>query len=138
MKKLLFSSFIIFSFSLIFSDGILAQNLQFNQAIFNTYGPGNADGINTTPMFTGTLIVASGQVLKVTSTGCSSVNASNAAFTNLGSGALTINDIVFNLSTGSDFWLPTGTYTIKGYELNSYTGGSFKGWITGVLYDIIP
>jgi hypothetical protein len=54
---------------------------------------------------------------------------------------LAINDFHYQLGALNqmEVWLPTGTYTIKGYESNaSVTGGSFKGMISGVLYDIVP
>lgn len=128
MKKL--AILIILFLSL--TQKIEAQNLQFNQAVFYTYGPGNADGNSTTPSFTGQLVVNPNQVLKITYVYCSSQNASNGASSYITYGYITINDV---LSEGES-WLPSGTYTIKTYD-TSLTG-SFKGAISGILYDIVP
>lgn len=124
-------------------QGAFAQNLQFNQAIFNTYGPGNADGNQSTPMFTGSLVVGSNQVLKITSGNCSSLNYLQTGSTTPIPyiGILTINDLHDGI-TGFDsveLWLPAGTYSIKGFEPNTVSSvGSFKGMISGILYDIVP
>jgi hypothetical protein len=120
-----------------------AQNLEFNQAVFYTYGPGNADGNMLTPMFSETLVVGSNQVLKITSTNCSSINATMFGGQVITVGVLAINDFHFSSSSEVpgqlEWWLPAGTYTIKGFEFsNSQTGGSFKGMISGILYDIVP
>jgi hypothetical protein len=58
--------------------------------------------------------------------------------TTVTTGYLTINDIPSNLINGTDLWLPAGTYTVKGMEVFNITNGSFKGLISGVLYDIVP
>jgi hypothetical protein len=139
MRNLQFTFFLFCGIIFLKTESSFAQNLQFNQAIFNTYGPGNADGNQLTPMYTGSLVVGTNQVFKVTSGGCSSINAISSGQTTFGTGFLSINDN-HNIAVpgGMEMWLPTGTYSIKGHELNAYTGGSFKGWISGVLYDIVP
>ena len=143
MRNLQITFFLFCGIIFLKTESTFAQNLQFNQAIFNTYGPGNADGNAATPMFTGTLVVGSNQVLKVTSGGCSSVNA----ITSPGApgipymGILAINDIHYQLAALNqmEIWLPSGTYSIKGYESSSnISSGLFKGVISGVLYDIVP
>lgn len=120
-----------------------AQNLEFNQAVFYTFGPGNADGNTLTPMFSETLVVGTNQVLKITSTNCSSINATISGLQGITVGILAINDFHFSNSSvvpgQLEWWLPAGTYTIKGFEFfNSQTGGPFKGMISGILYDIVP
>ena len=137
LSLLLFCGFLILSL-----QNTFAQNLQFNQAIFNTYGPGNADGNAATPLFTGTLVVGANQVVKITSGACSSINA----ITSAGApaipfmGTLSINDFHYQLAALNqmELWLPTGTYSVKGYEISNVSGGAFKGMISGILYDIVP
>ena len=144
MKKLILNSLFFFGFLLILSTNLSAQNLQFNQAIFNTYGPGNADGNQSTPIFTGSLVVGANQVLKITSWSCSSLNCINSSVSTTPSlylGLLAINDFHYLGSSldPKELWLPTGSYSIKGYEYNTVTlGGSFRGLISGILYDIVP
>lgn len=141
MRNLQFIFFLFCGIIFLKTESAFAQNLQFNQAIFNTYGPGNADGDQITPMFSGSLVVGANQVLKITSGGCSSLNAVlNGQMTLLFVGTLSINDIHWQGSfTSSEIWLPTGTYAVKGYESSAgNTSGSFKGMISGVLYDIVP
>ena len=139
MKKLILNSLFFFGFLLILSTNLSAQNLQFNQAIFNTYGPGNADGNQITPMFTGSLVVGANQVLKITSSTCSSLNAIMGG-TNIGPyiGYLLINDIYQLLGNQSELWLPAGIYSINGIEYGVGVTGIFKGVISGILYDIVP
>jgi hypothetical protein len=139
MKKLILNSLFFFGFLLILSTNLSAQNLQFNQAIFNTYGPGNADGNQSTPMFTGSLVVGANQVLKITSSTCSSLNAIMGG-TNIGPyiGYLLINDIYQLLGNQSELWLPAGIYSINGIEFGGGVNGVFKGALSGILYDIVP
>ena len=137
MKKLILNSLFFFGFLLILSTNLSAQNLQFNQVVHYTYGPGNADGNTQTPMFTGTLIVGPSQVLKITYTYATSLNAIMSGTQVLVGGIILIDDIVS--ATSTDYWLPSGTYPVAGHELGStVTSGSFKGLISGILYDIVP
>jgi hypothetical protein len=137
MKKLILNSLFFFGFLVILSNNLSAQNLQFNQVVYNTYGPGNADGNTLTPMFTGTLIVGPSQVLKITFTYATSLNAMQSGTQVVSGGVLLINDIMS--VAGNDYWLPTGTYSVAGHEQAGFiTSGSFKGMISGILYDIVP
>ena len=137
MKKLILNSLFFFGFLLILSTNLSAQNLQFNQVVHYTYGPGNADGNTQTPMFTGTLIVGSSQVLKITYANNTSVNAIQNGTQVITGGIILIDDILSAITT--DYWLPSGTYPVAGHEIASYiTSGSFKGLISGILYDIVP
>ena len=142
MKRFKLTILLLSGLIIIKSQNIAAQNLQFNQAIFNTYGPGNPDANQSTPMFTGSLVVGANQVLKITSATCASINASLSGSGSIPFvGILTINDFHYQLAGlyQTEIWLPTGTYSIKGFESSpSVTGGSFKGLISGVLYDIVP
>jgi hypothetical protein len=142
MKKTIFYLFLLGCAIFKPNKNIFGQNLQFNQAVFNTYGPGNADGNQSTPMFTGSLVVGANQVLKITSVNCSSINAILGGSTSpqLTLGILGINDFHYMLSTSNqmEVWLPTGSYTIKGFELANASSGVFKGMISGILYDIVP
>ncbi len=142
MRNLKFTFLLFCGIIFLKTESAFAQNLQFNQAIFNTYGPGNADANAATPLFTGTLVVGQDQVLKITSGACSSINAIVSA----GApgipfmGTLSINDFHYQLTALNqmELWLPTGTYTVKGYENSNVSGGAFKGMISGILYDIVP
>ena len=137
MKKLILNSLFFFGLLVILSTNLSAQNLQFNQVVHYTYGPGNADGNTQTPMFTGTLIVGPSQVLKITFTYATSINAIMSGTQVLVGGIILIDDIIAAVAT--DYWLPSGTYSVTGHELGStVTSGSFKGLISGILYDIVP
>jgi hypothetical protein len=109
---------------------IKAQNLQFNSAVFYEYGPSNG---NTNSfwdvIFTGQLIVNEGKTLKITSGLCNSLSP-------YGNGVILLNDKIL-WQTGAEIWLPSGIYEIK--LLDSPTNsGTYKGFISGVLYDIVP
>ena len=137
MKKLILNSLFFFGFLLILSTNLSAQNLQFNQVVYNTYGPGNADGNLSTPMFTGTLTVGSNQVLKITFANTTSLNAVQNGSQAITGGVILIDEILSSVI--GDHWLPSGTYPVAGHELASFvTSGSFKGLISGILYDIVP
>ena len=137
MKKLILNSLFFFGLLLILSTNLSAQNLQFNQVVHYTYGPGNADGNTITPIFTGTLIVGSSQVLKITYANNTSVNAIQNGTQVITGGIILIDDILSAIT--ADYWLPSGTYPVAGHEISSYiTSGSFKGLISGILYDIVP
>ena len=137
MKKLILNSLFFFGFLLILSTNLSAQNLQFNQVVHYTYGPGNADGNTQTPMFTGTLIVGPSQVLKITYTNTSSLNAMQSGTQTIAGGFILIDDIIATVVT--DYWLPSGTYSVTAHEYTSVvTSGSFRGLISGILYDIVP
>jgi hypothetical protein len=141
MKNLQLTFLLFCGIVLLKTENTFAQNLQFNQAIFNTYGPGNADGNAATPMFTGTLVVGANQVLKVTGVNCSSVNSTSSGITLLQHGYMTINN---HSITGSSFnlelWLPSGSYVITGIESTptNQNNGAYRGVITGILYDVVP
>ena len=137
MKKLILNSLFFFWFQVILCTNLSAQNLQFNQVVRYTYGPGSADGNTKTPMFTGTLTVGSNQVLKITYANTTSLNAIQSGTQTISGGIILIDDILAAITT--DYWLPTGTYSVTGHEIASWiTSGSFKGLISGILYDIAP
>jgi hypothetical protein len=136
LSLLLFCGFLILSL-----QNTYAQNLQFNQAIFNTYGPGNADGNAATPMYTGTLVVGANQILKVTYVSCTSVNSTSSGITLPQYGTMTINNhVVYGTSFDLELWLPSGSYVITGLEYTptNQNNGAYRGLITGILYDIVP
>ena len=88
-------------------------------------------------MFTGTLTVGSNQVLKITYANTTSLNAIQSGTQTISGGFILIDDILAAITT--DYWLPTGTYSVTGHEIMSFiTSGSFKGLISGILYDITP
>ena len=137
MKKLILNSLYFFGFQLILSTNLSAQNLQFNKVVHYTYGPGSADGNTQTPMFTGTLTVGSNQALKITYANTTSLNAIQNGTQTIAGGVILIDDVSAVIT--SDYWLPTGTYSVTGHEIMSFiTSGSFKGLISGILYYITP
>jgi hypothetical protein len=135
MKKLLYQILTISAFLFIITTNSNAQNLQFNQAVFYEYGPAPSNGdYYSNPVFTSQLIVAPGKVLKITSGGA--VGTPNVVAT-----PILINDKMIALGTlpGSENWLPSGTYEIKVCDSpNPGDNQSFVGFLSGVLYDIIP
>jgi hypothetical protein len=129
-----------------------AQNLQFNSAVFYEYGGGQATGTSVANVVTtGTLTVAANQVLKITQVG-GSIGAPNFVancFTSYG-GHVLINDKIvgFMVANGplSELYLPTGEYTVGFTDsmnfgvtaTNPACVGEVKGYISGILYDIVP
>jgi hypothetical protein len=140
MRNLQFTFFLFCGIIFLKTESVFGQNLQFNQAIFNTYGPGNADGNVGTPMFTGSLVVGVNQIIKITHANCSSVNPLvSGTLVQPQNGILTINGLIMHINGLTELWLPTGTYSIVGHEMSSvYNGGAYKGMISGILYDIVP
>jgi len=114
-----------------------SQNLQFNSAVFYEYGGGNTIGnSNYDIVTTGTLTVNSSQVLKITSMGGSIQNGPALITWPLIYGFINQRGIG-NANTITEVYLPTGTYNV-GFA--DYPGlfGEVKGYISGVLYDIVP
>jgi hypothetical protein len=139
-QKVISILFSVFFFS---SLQLQAQNLQFNSAIFNEYGPFPGDGNANTPFHTAQIVVGPNQVLKlivVRATGINVYQANNPSFIfsfQQVIGILTINDNWVNWAADETLYLPTGSYTFKFFEQASYLG-TFKGLINGILYDIVP
>jgi hypothetical protein len=141
MRNLQFTFFLFCGIIFLKTESAFGQNLQFNQAIFNTYGPGNADGNAATPMFTGILVVGANQILKVTGVSCTSVNSTSSGITIPQTGYMTINNHnIVSLALNLELWLPSGSYVIKGLESvpTNQTSGTYQGLITGILYDVVP
>ncbi len=142
MKKLILNSLFFFGFLLILSTNLSAQNLQFNQVVYNTYGPFISDGNLNTPLFSSTLTVGPNQVLKVVTAFCSTNSSAPVA----GNGWMFIDNVLVNyefnnvlFNNVNEIWYPTGTYTVIGYEfLNGITTQNTKCMISGILYDIVP
>jgi hypothetical protein len=123
-----------------------AQNLQFNSAVFYEYGGGQAiSNAYTNIVTTGVIVVGVNQVLKVTSAG-GSVGLPDSFFP----GAyVTINEkTINNLGGPVEIYLPSGTYNVGITDsptiastsggIISYWTGEVKGYISGILYDIVP
>jgi len=115
-----------------------AQNLQFNSAVFYEYGGVPTSGGNSANIITtGTLIIQSNQVLKVTSSGSSISNNTNSSIVYAG-GYCLINRRVVNAGVvGTEIFLPAGTYEVAFTDIYG-SDGEVKGYISGVLYDIVP
>ncbi len=114
------------------TNQLKAQNLQFNSAVFYEYGPANG---NTNMLydfiFAGQLIVNEGKTLKITSGLCTSLSP-------IGQGGILLNDMNISLwQIGGEIWLPSGIYEIKLIDQPT-NSGTYKGFISGVLYDIVP
>jgi hypothetical protein len=133
-------------FSLIFSYSY-AQNLQFNSAVFYEYGGGVADGDAAADLVTtGSFTVGANQVLKITQVG-GSIGAPDFGTNcfNLTGGIVLINDkcVGFMTTNGTmaELYFPTGTYSVgftDGFNVTAPCSGEVKGYISGVLYDIVP
>jgi hypothetical protein len=135
-------------FSLVISSYSYAQNLQFNSAVFYEYGGGMADGTSIANVVTtGTFTVGANQVLKVTQVG-GSVGSPDFNQSCGSGGYILINDMVVgfihNAYTNgvTELYFPTGVYNV-GYTdipniLTPSCTGEVKGYISGVLYDIVP
>ena len=107
-----------------------SQNLQFNSAVYYEYGGGISNGNEYLDIITsGTLTVGPNQVLKITAAGGSIGGPNNYDIVSFPS----INGRTLSVET----YLPSGTYTI-GFSDIPYEIGEVKGYISGVLYDIIP
>lgn len=113
-------------FSIVACSYSYAQNLQFNSAVFYEYGGGMTDGGNANVITTGSLVVASNQVLKITS-------AKGTVGSIGGSSYFLIN----NRWVDGELYLPAGTYQISITDFYG-SSGEVKGYISGVLYDIVP
>jgi hypothetical protein len=138
-QKVISLLFSIFFFS---SLQLQAQNLQFNSAVFNEYGPFPGDGDPVTPFHTAQIVVGANQVLKlncVRGTGINVYNSTNPTliFPVYSVLSSSINDNWVNFGTDENLYLPTGTYTFKFFDQAALLG-SYKGLINGILYDIVP
>jgi hypothetical protein len=135
--------FIVFSVFIFCSFQVKAQNLQFNSAIFNEYGPFPGDGDPVTPFHTVQIVVGPNQVLKLIVVRATGINLYQATNPNIvtpispTSAFSSINDNWVNWTTDENLYLPSGTYTFKFFEVPIYLG-TFKGLINGILYDIVP
>ena len=124
-------------FSLVISSSSYAQNLQFNSAVFYEYGGGNTIGnSNIDIVTTGTLTVNSSQVLKITSMGGSIQNGPTLITSALIFGFINQRGIG-NANEVTEVYLPSGTYNV-GFADYPGVFGEVKGYISGVLYDIVP
>jgi hypothetical protein len=114
-----------------------SQNLQFNSAVFYEYGGGNEIGSsNIDIVTTGTLTVNSSQVLKITSMGGSIQNGVTLITSALVFGFINQRGIG-NANEVTEVYLPSGTYNVGFSDLPG-ASGEVKGYISGVLYDIVP
>ncbi len=124
---------------IIFNKGLKAQghNLEFEQAVFNTYNAVGDGNSTSDVILTQTLIVPANKILKIESVSCFGFGA-NGGIAAYASAFLTINGAI----PGGSATLPAGTYTIK--IIDSATNPSLPatasvvGYISGVLYNIVP
>lgn len=133
--------FIVFSVFIFCSFQIKAQNLQFNSAVFNEYGPFPGDGDAVTPFHTVQIVVGANQVLKLNLVRATGINvyfptAPTGISAIVNSIYVSINDN-YIIAGSEELFLPTGTYTFKFFELAPFLG-TWKGLINGILYDIVP
>ncbi len=116
-----------------------SQNLQFKEAVFFDCGSGERDGNCSTPMFTSELKVETGQVLKITFISCSSFDGKQLGVSYIREGLIAINENIVKPETLNELWLPAGEYQISGYEPDeTKMSGTFKGVLSGLLYDVVP
>ena len=133
MKKINLTLTLITCF-LFCNKGLKAQghNLEFEQAVFNTY-TAPSDGNNTNDvLLTQTLIVPANKILKISATGCSTFHA-NGAY--VGGCNLSIDNA---LTVSNDISLPAGTYTVKISDTVSSAITQNVGYVSGILYNIVP
>jgi hypothetical protein len=118
-----------------------SQNLQFNSAVFYEYVGGAPDADNYLDIVaSGTLIVGANQVLKITSAGGSAAMCTATAAGFFSIGYVLINEKVIAAPTNIiELYLPQGNYNV-GFSDSAGSGSScsVKGYISGVLYDIVP
>jgi hypothetical protein len=126
-----------------------AQNLQFNSAVFYEYEGGQATGDQYhNIVITDVLTVGANQVLKITSIGGSVGLPDNfSPYVEI-----TINEKAINYTWSGgrapiELYLPSGTYNIGVTDSQApyttgtgvgYFSGEVKGFISGILYDIVP
>ena len=118
------------------NKGLKAQghNLEFEQAVFNTYSVAG-DGNNTYDvLLTQTLIVPANKILKISSAYCSASMANGAT---VGNCYLYIDNIA-GFGSGASISLPAGTYTIKITDGATPIYTNNYGYISGILYNIVP
>ncbi len=114
------------------TNQLKAQNLQFNSAVFNEYGPVSTTAATVpSDVYTGTLVVGANQVLKITGASVSRITGPN------GAGYIRINGNVLSYSP-VEWYLPSGSYEITFTNVSLSIGGDVSALITGVLYDIVP
>ena len=138
-QKVISLLFSVFFFS---SLQLQAQNLQFNSAVFNEYGPFPGDGNQNTPFHTAQIVVGPNQVFKLnqmTATGIDVYQQSTPSSITHVYPILSvyINDMMIYNTAEGRIMLPTGTYTLTFYDQFSYLG-NYKGFLSGILYDIVP
>ena len=144
MKKI---QLLTIAFFCIICSYTFGQNLQFNSAVFYEYAGGIADGSSIANVVTtGTFTVGANQVLKVTQVG-GSIGAPDFEIVCVTGGKVLINDMVVGYiqngyTTVTELYFPEGTYNL-GFTDNSNNfspacTGEVKGYISGVLYDIVP
>jgi hypothetical protein len=134
---------------LLLSSFSQAQNLQFNSAVFYEYEGGQATGDQFhNIVINDVLTVGANQVLKITSIG-GSVGLPDSFSPYV---EVTINEKAINyMGSGGrapiELYLPSGTYNIgvtdspAPYTTSAGLGffsGEVKGYISGILYDIVP
>jgi hypothetical protein len=116
-----------------------SQNLQFNSAVFYEYSGGMADGDASYDIITsGVLNVGDNKVLKITSVG-----GTIGGTTDFRPGVIVLlnEKTIANSSSDIEIYLPTGTYNIGFADYPSVSNppfGEVKGFISGVLYDVVP
>lgn len=131
MKKILLFIFTIFSFSYFFGQG---NNLQFSQAIFNSYSATTNSGW----ISAGTLTVGANKVLKITSASAGR-NGNMGGVLKIGAHYLVSGSNSYE-PTSFPIWLPTGTYDVQLYY---YLGGYqplpalCDGTISGIEFNIV-
>ena len=135
MKKIQLLSLAFFSILYSYS---YAQNLQFNSAVFYEYSASDeyTSYLNITNI--GVLVVDANQILKITSCGGSAFCSGAGYFP---TSYISINQRVISRATDSiELYLPTGNYAVGFFpDSNTLsTDCNIKGYISGVLYDIVP
>ncbi len=130
MKKIIYLGIYLFLFSQI--SALKAQNLEFNSAVFYTYSGLGDGGFSASQVNVGTVIVGANQIFKITSAQAHTLPSSSYVPTHIFISGRMISGI-----SGSEIFLPSGTYNV---QISDYPGSysSMQGFISGVIYDIVP
>jgi hypothetical protein len=132
MKKNYFFLVVTFCVMSLLTIETKAQNLEFNSAVFYGYSATGDGSSSSDALSAGTLIVSTNQIFKITA-----VNATIKVNNLFVSAQIFINGRPLSGFSGSEIFLPSGTYQISLSDYpNSYASSS--GVISGVLYDVVP
>ena len=118
---------------IICNKGLKAQghNLEFEQAIHYTYSVAGDGNSTADILLTQTLIVPPNKILKIESANSTGSQANGAFLQNV---ILSLDNVILQGPRS----LPSGTYTVKISDLPVPGITQVNGYISGILYNIVP